>query len=67
MKTKTTAAILALLLGGFGVHKFYLGKTGAGLVYLLFFWTFIPALIAVVDFLIIALSSQENFDAKYNK
>lgn len=31
MKDKTTAGILALLLGGIGAHKFYLGRTGLGL------------------------------------
>ena len=29
---KTTAGILALLLGGLGVHKFYLGFTTPGLI-----------------------------------
>ena len=36
-KNRTTAALLALLLGGIGAHKFYLGETGKGLIYLLFF------------------------------
>ncbi|HEX2573335.1 MAG TPA: TM2 domain-containing protein, partial [Polyangia bacterium] len=43
MKDKNTAAILAFTLGGIGVHRFYLGQTGMGIVYLLFCWTFIPA------------------------
>lgn len=34
-KSKTTAGVLALLLGGLGIHKFYLGFTGPALVYLL--------------------------------
>ena len=34
MKDKTTAAILAFFLGGFGVHKFYLGESGLGIIYL---------------------------------
>lgn len=32
---KTTAGILALILGGLGVHKFYLGYTGAGVLQIL--------------------------------
>ncbi|MEZ4462632.1 MAG: TM2 domain-containing protein [bacterium] len=36
MKDKTTAFLLAWFLGGFGIHKFYLGENGAGLLYLLF-------------------------------
>ncbi len=31
---KLTAGILALLLSGFGVHKFYLGYTGAGIIHI---------------------------------
>ena len=27
MKNKTTAGVLALLLGGLGIHKFYLGNS----------------------------------------
>ena len=48
MKSKTTAAILAFLLGGVGAHRFYLGQSGLGIIYLLFFWTFIPAIVALV-------------------
>lgn len=32
---RITAGILALLVGGFGVHKFYLGYTGAGVITLI--------------------------------
>ena len=32
---KITAGILAILLGGLGIHKFYLGYTTAGLIMLL--------------------------------
>ena len=30
-KSRTTAGILGILLGGFGVHRFYLGYTGIGI------------------------------------
>jgi TM2 domain-containing membrane protein YozV len=65
-KSKSSAGILALLLGGFGVHKFYLGQTGLGVVYLLFFWTLIPALVAFVEGIIYLTMSDADFDAKYN-
>ncbi len=67
MKEKVTAAILAFVLGGFGIHRFYLGQTALGFLYLLFFWTFIPAIAAFIDFIIFLTESEESFNAKYNK
>ena len=34
-RTKILAGILAILLGAFGIHKFILGYTGAGMIMLL--------------------------------
>ena len=49
-KSKVTAAILAFFLGGFGIHNFYLGKTGRGVAQLLItiFVLFIGPLISSV-------------------
>ena len=66
MKSRTTAAILAFFFGWIGVHRFYLGQTGMGFVYLLFFWTGIPAIVALVDMIVFLTTSEERFDAKYN-
>ena len=52
VKSRIAAAILAILLGGFGVHEFYLGRGGKGLLMLIFCWTGIPAIIGLgEDFL----------------
>ncbi|RBP03805.1 TM2 domain-containing membrane protein YozV [Roseiarcus fermentans] len=59
--SRTTAGLLALFLGWFGVHKFYLGRWGLGLVYLLFFWTAFPALFAFVEALWIFSMKDEEF------
>ena len=40
MKSKSTAYLLWFFLGGFGAHKFYLGKTGMGILYLFTFGIF---------------------------
>ncbi|MGA9658364.1 MAG: TM2 domain-containing protein, partial [Asticcacaulis sp.] len=65
-KTKLGAIILALLLGGLGGHKFYLGQPVLGVVYLLFCWTFIPSIIAFIELIIYAVMSDDEFDRKYN-
>lgn len=64
-KSRVTAALLAFFFGGFGVHKFYLGKTTQGIFFLLFFWTFIPAILAWIDFIILLCSSDDAFCQKY--
>ena len=47
--SRGTAGVLAILLGSFGAHKFYQGRWKAGILYLLFFWTGIPGIIATVE------------------
>ena len=62
-----TAALLAFFLGGLGVHHFYLGNTLLGVLYLLFCWTFIPAIIAFIEFVVFLCMSDAKFAAKYGK
>jgi TM2 domain-containing membrane protein YozV/Tfp pilus assembly major pilin PilA len=64
-KDRTAAGILAVLFGGLGVHRFYLGQWW-GVLYLLFFWLGLPALVAVVEGIIFLCMSQERWDAQYN-
>lgn len=64
-KSKTTAVILALFLGDIGIHKFYLGQAGQGIIYLLLCWTFIPVILAIIDIIIYLTMSEESFQAKY--
>lgn len=66
MKDKSIAAILAFFFGGLGIHQFYLGNNGRGVLYLLFFWTFIPFIIGFIDFIILITMSYAHFDLKYN-
>jgi len=64
-KSRMTTALLAFLFGGLGVHRFYLGQNGKGFLYLLFCWTFIPAIIALIDCIIFIMQSDEKFAEKY--
>jgi TM2 domain-containing membrane protein YozV len=63
--SKLVAALLAVFLGGIGLHKFYLGRVGWGIVYLLFFWTFIPTIVGFIEGLIYLSMSEGAFHRKY--
>ena len=65
MKSRVVAIILAWMLGFIGIHKFYLGRTTAGVMYLLFSWTLIPALLAFIDFIVLLVMSENEFQLKY--
>lgn len=67
MKNKVIAALLAFFLGFIGIHKFYLGETGTGIIYLIFFWTLIPRLISFLEGIMLLCTSTRAFDAKYNQ
>jgi TM2 domain-containing membrane protein YozV len=64
-KSKLAAALLAFFLGGMGVHRFYLGQWGWGLLMFGTFWTFIPSLVALVDFIRYLVMSEDEFQRRY--
>ncbi len=66
MKQKIVAVLLCFFFGGWGFHKFYLGQVGWGILYLLFFWTYIPFIAAFVEFFILLLMSEEEFNRQFN-
>ncbi len=66
IKSKITAAWLALLLGGFGIHRFYLREIGLGLIYLLFSWTFIPLMLSLLDFIAFLRMKEHRFNQLFN-
>lgn len=65
-RSKTVAAVLAILLGGIGIHKFYLGQAGWGMLYFIFSWTFIPAILGFFEGIIYLTMSDKSFEAKYH-
>jgi hypothetical protein len=81
MKNKNVAGILALLVGIFGTHRFYLGQRFIGVLYFFAFWAglgltieegnpilmLLPALISLVDGIVFFAMPWEDFDRRYNK
>jgi TM2 domain-containing membrane protein YozV len=41
--------LLALFLGAFGIHHFYLRRTGLGILYCCFCWTGIPTILGFIE------------------
>ena len=72
-KNRIVAAVLAFFLGSFGVHKFYLGKNGAGVVMLLMGtvgWILVlpglaALLIAFLEFIVYLIKSDQQFYEDY--
>lgn len=64
-KDRATAGILAIFLGGLGVHRFYLGQWW-GIAYILLCWLLIPGLVAMIEGIVFLCTSQESWDEKYN-
>jgi len=65
LSRRVAAAIFAMIFGSFGVHRFYLGQTGWGILYVLFCWTLIPALAGLIEGILYLTMSEEEFEAKY--
>ena len=48
-RDEVVGVLLALFLGSFGLHRFYLRQTGLGILYCCFFWTGIPGIIGFFE------------------
>jgi len=73
-KNRIVAALLAVFLGSLGIHKFYLGKTTAGVMMLLgstvgwITFGIVPAIvyvIAFIEFIIYLLKPDADFHREY--
>jgi len=65
MTPRVVAALLAFFLGSFGFHKFYLGQTFQGVVYLLLCWTGIPGVVGMIEAVLYLIKSDYEFERKY--
>jgi TM2 domain-containing membrane protein YozV len=64
-KRRSTAALLALFGGVFGLHEFYLGHRRRGVYCVLFFWTTIPFFMGWIDAIKFALLDEQEFQRRY--
>jgi TM2 domain-containing membrane protein YozV len=48
-RDEVVGILLALFLGGFGIHHFYLRRTGLGILYLVFSWTPFPWILGFIE------------------
>jgi TM2 domain-containing membrane protein YozV len=48
-RDEVVGILLALFLGTFGVHHFYLRRTGLGILYCVFCWTGIPTILGFIE------------------
>ncbi|MCB9858490.1 MAG: TM2 domain-containing protein [Phycisphaerales bacterium] len=63
-RSKVVAGVLGLLLGGLGIHRFYLGYTGIGLIQLLLSCTGISWIWGLVEGIIILTGGMQDVDGR---
>ena len=75
-KSRTTAALLAIFLGGFGVHEFYLGNSNSAIIRLVVYIvggvlmcvpSFVLSMISIIEGIIYLAKSDEEFEKVYVK
>jgi len=64
MKNKTLAGLLALFFGALGIHRFYLGQTGLGILYI--FLIGISFILGIIDAIYFFNMDEDEFNRKYN-
>jgi len=67
-KSRLAALLLALFLGAIGIHRFYVGKVGTGIVMLILAITFVGLIVssiwALIDLITILVGSFQDGDGK---
>ena len=57
--------VFGCFLGSFGAHKFYLGNTPLGVLYLVFCWAYVPGIVGFIEGIYYLTLSDEQFAEKY--
>lgn len=60
------AIVIAIILGTIGLQHFYVKQTALGVLGVLFCWTGIPAIVALVQAAVWLFKGEDWFNAKYN-
>lgn len=75
-KSRTTAALLAIFLGGFGAHEFYLGNSNSAIIRLVVYLvggvlmcvpSFVLSVISIIEGIIYLSKTDEEFEKVYVK
>jgi TM2 domain-containing membrane protein YozV len=66
MKHKPYAILLAIFLGGLGVHRFYIGQKKKGWWYLAFSWSLVPTIVSWFDAILFNSMNYAEFNRRYN-
>ncbi len=68
-KQKVVAGILGILLGGLGVHHFYLGSTMAGVIEIIVTLVTcgIGSLLGIIEGVLLLVMNDADFEARYNQ
>lgn len=64
-KDKLVAGILAILIGGLGIHHFYLGNTAKGIIYIVLACPCISPILGLIDGLIYLTKPDDQFQRCY--
>ncbi|HJW28493.1 MAG TPA: NINE protein [Saprospiraceae bacterium] len=66
MRSKTAAGLFALFLGWAGIHRFYLGQVGLGILYFCLMFFGISFILGIIDAVVFFGMDEETFNRKYN-
>jgi len=68
-KDKSTAGILGILLGGLGIHHFYLGSSTSGIIEIVLSVVTcgVGGILGIIEGVMLLVMDQNEFDARYNQ